>query len=262
MPRWRSVLLLGVIIVLVFVAARGDTQPRVAPPSLFSLAVEAIASLNALSFGGDPAVGLAANCLKQNHTVEIVLAALDTDGDGALTFHEITSADVLGIARQVQQALSCTGQDVELGRDDQPLLDVISRYLTSTRSTFDLSVSPEELPVVPIATMRGDPQALLRQATFRTLADLVASLGTLPEEGDLTGRDKDANEAQKAALMGTLDRLFPLVEAGLAKPLRQELLALRALADGHPAVPDVITQQAGPRIVFQIDSLLRLPGAK
>lgn len=255
--RRRFFLLLGVV-ALVFVAARGDTQPRQQPPALFPLAVEVIAGLNGLSSGSDPAVGLAAHCLDKAHTVAIVLAALDADGDGALTVQEVVTADLLAIARQVQQRLRCRAPAVELGRDDQPLIELVAYYLSSLRLHFP----DDQLPPVPVATMRGDPQGLLREATFRTLADLVASLGTLPQEGDMTGRDKDANDAQKRELLATLDRLFPLVETGLTRPLRRELLALRALADGDAAVPDVITPRAAPRIVFQIDSLLGLPVAR
>lgn len=261
--RWRrrSTALACAAILGLLVAARGDTQPPQAA-SLEQLALQSLQALNMLSFGSEPAAALASACLKKPRTVERVLAALDANGDGALDPFEVFQADVLAIARQLEGPLGCKAPDVQLGPDDGPLFDPIFGYLFFAMLSFNPFLPDEVLPAVQRAAMRGDPQAPLRRATFRTLADLVANLATRPEEGDMTGPDMTANETAKADLLRRLDRVFPLVQAGDAKALKPELLALRGLADGDPVVPDVVAPRAASRIVFHLDALLALPASR
>lgn len=266
--------LVALILAAALIAVRGDAQTE--PPGQFGLflpAAQTVGSLNLLSPGSTPAVGLAGDCLKGHGTVEMILIALDVDGDGVLSFQDVlglTGDDVIMIARQLAGGLHCRAPDAEVAKDDRRVAELVSGYLNFLRVDLNLGVGNEVmLPMIPLQTLKGDPRGMLRRATFRLFADFVADLETRGPaddpplfDPDMTGPSRAINDQLKMDLMKRLDRLFPLVQAGLAKPLREELLMIRELADGDPAVPDLITPKAAPRIVFQIDSLLSLPGER
>jgi hypothetical protein len=259
-PRTTRRLVSGLIIVtLLIVAARADSHWSTQPNAPVQLALETLIGLDALSvgYGDDSSIELAARCLKKANTVAIILAALDANADGAVSLQEVFAADLLAVARRVEAQLRCQAPAVTISADDGPLRDAASRYLNAVMASSEVSpLLSDEPPPLPIATLRGRPNDLLRLAALRALADRVAALGTRPEEGHMTGRDTDANEAEKAALLARLDRMFELADLGQLRPLRSELFALRLLTDGLPRVPDVIAPSAAPRVLAHVDRLL------
>lgn len=90
-----------------------------------------------------------------------VLAQMDADGDGRLTFGEVLGADVMAIVTALQRHLGGRqgGQPIA---PDRAFIDIADRYLAAVRADLALGVADEvDLPAVAIRDISGDPAALL-----------------------------------------------------------------------------------------------------
>jgi hypothetical protein len=93
-----------------------------------------------------------------------ILARMDADGDGRLTFGEVLGADVMAIVTALRRHLGGRqgGQPIA---PDRALLDIADRYVAAVRADLALGVAGEvDRTAVAIREISGDPAALLDRA--------------------------------------------------------------------------------------------------
>ncbi len=190
-----------------------------------------------------------------------LLASLDADDDGALTFAEVLEAD-LPMAAHGMAHVDQGGRERAVG-SDEALHALTGDYLRALEAALGLGVANEtELPRVPIRGMKGEGVEMIdgvARASLRMISDRVADLDVRPfPDGDMTDPDFVANQERKLALMSRMDSLRGLLDAGRAKALVAQLRSLRAMADGAAQPPDLIVGRAAEKLVGQIDELLLL----
>ena len=102
----------------------------------------------------DKALGMS----KRKDIQRAVLVAIDKDKDGSLTFQEVLSANILGVARELKGILqNDQPKDKMIGRDKH-LLKPLEWFSRTVANVLNLGVANEtKLPSVPIDVMLKDP---------------------------------------------------------------------------------------------------------
>jgi len=112
------------------------------------------------SMSGGRALPMAIGFVSSAQAVQQVLAMLDRDGDGALTFFEALDADRLfDIARELSHGSRFSGPP--LGQD-KLLRDMLQQYVMRVIRELALGIATEnDLPAVQLSGMHGDPASFL-----------------------------------------------------------------------------------------------------
>lgn len=141
--------------------------PRAAaklPEKFASLAIQLIQRLDNLLEGD--AVGGAQNILRDPLNVEFILAELDRNDDGHLTWAEVLGTDYLARARNVIPLLSGlpTPTPGAEERDDESPRKKLRAYQRRVSRGAKFCPSEQPLPGVPTTALDGDPVAFLEGA--------------------------------------------------------------------------------------------------
>ena len=90
------------------------------------------------------------------NAVDAILFALDLEGDGQLSFSEVLTADLLGVARGVKQQVTGGPDTSPVLGDDAVLEAIVAGWQADVSDLVDLGSPP-----VPISGLSGDPVAYL-----------------------------------------------------------------------------------------------------
>lgn len=121
-------------------------------------ALQALRALNAMSGG---VAAAQAQQLVTKESVLLVLEAMDTNGDAALSFNELTSPDLLKLGRQLSADFGRVKQPGQ-PPDHRATEAIVSGYLSTVRADLAPGIADAPVLSVPIAAMSGDVAGLLR----------------------------------------------------------------------------------------------------
>ncbi|MBI5506194.1 MAG: hypothetical protein HY899_15470 [Deltaproteobacteria bacterium] len=129
------------------------------PDRIAKVAIVAIKKLNRL--GAASAIADAQAIVSDPANVALILAELDRDGDGNLSWAEVVGTDYLARARTLKRRLSGLPPEGAAVGDDAALLKVSAYYRKQLRKTAKLGCAEAPLPGVPTVGLPGDPVALI-----------------------------------------------------------------------------------------------------
>ncbi len=187
-----------------------------------------------------------------------VLAGLDNNHDGWLSFREVLSTDILKLARTIAPTVSQSGLSFE--GDDNQLQAILYRYLT--RVGKELQAAPidmDDFAGIKISTGShlGDPVSLTRlvplpaiHIALGQLEQLVLSLDPDPQAGH-SGGSKCARCGNRNILLKKLAGWEQYLLDGDLAGLRSNLAGMRKLAK------DTLVGSGLDRVVRQIDLVLK-----
>jgi hypothetical protein len=120
-------------------------------------ALQALRALHAMS--GGVAAGQAQQ-LVTKESVLMVLEAIDTNGDAALSFDELTGPDLLKLGRRLSTDFGRVKQPGQ-PPDHRAVEAIVSGYLSTVRADLAPGIADAAVLPVPIAAMSGDVGRLL-----------------------------------------------------------------------------------------------------
>ena len=135
--------IIGIVMTLLLPAV--EPIPARARQTIFDL--DALGSGNAISQSA---------ALLDPNALDAILAALDLEGDGQLSFSEVLTADLLGVAKGVKQQVTGGPDTSPVLGDDAALEAIVADWQGEVSALVDLGSPP-----VPISGLSGDPVAYL-----------------------------------------------------------------------------------------------------
>ena len=127
--------------------------------------------------------------LASRANIDTILAALDANGDGAVSWTEILGADLLQIAETVKPQIVGIGPDSgDPVGNDADSSNISNGYLAGVDALFDRGIAFEvlPLPVILVALMNGDPLGFFSRI-FPLPLPALGTLGALAAAGVLGG---------------------------------------------------------------------------
>jgi prepilin-type N-terminal cleavage/methylation domain-containing protein len=142
----------------------GGPSTQSAPIGVRALGAGALQNLD--GFAGGLALRASTKFLK-NRQVAAITRRFDSDGDGGISMAEILGADVVGMAKDIEQETFGGPVGGAIGGDDALHAAVIGMFAALPHvlglGTFDENVG--DIPPAPLAGVKGSVQALLDVAT-------------------------------------------------------------------------------------------------
>ncbi len=142
----------------------GGPSTQLAPAGVRALGTGALQNLD--GFAGGLALRASTKFLK-NRQVAAITRRFDTDGDGGISMAEILGADVVGMAKDVEQETFGGPVGGAIGSDSGLHAALTGLFLALPHvlgvGTFDENVGA--IPPAPVAGVKGSVQALLDDAT-------------------------------------------------------------------------------------------------
>jgi prepilin-type N-terminal cleavage/methylation domain-containing protein len=144
----------------------GGASTQIVPTGVRALGTGALQNFD--GFAGGLALRASTRFLK-NKQVAAITRRFDADGDGGISMNEILGADVLGMAKAIEQEMFGGAVGGAIGSDDT-LGSIAQTMVGSLPDALDLGTfdeRPGDIPPAPLAGAKAD---------FRTLLDTAVSL--------------------------------------------------------------------------------------